>query len=394
LKKIIVGFATSVAAAILLNGTLGIAAEKVKIGFVTTLTTGAGAIGQDMQRSANLAIEHLGGKMGPLDIEIIYEDDGFKPEIGKQKTDKLVKKENVDFVAGYIWSHVLLASYKTVVSNDKFLIISNAGHSLIAGKLCNENMFSTSWQNDQTPMAMGELLNRKGIKSLYLMAPNYAAGKNMVSGIERTFKGKVIGKDLTKFPGQLDFSAELAKVRAAKPEALWVFYPGKHGTQFLKQYYQSGLKNTVQLYTTFTVDNLNLPKVGKHTEGIKLTRFWSRDLDAPANKRYVADFKKKYGRYPTYYGAQAYDSIMLINSAVVKVGGNLKDKGRIRAALRAADFESIRGPYSYGQNHMPIQDFYLLEVIKEEGGTYTTKIVETVNKKHQDPYAKECKMSW
>ncbi len=370
------------------------AADSVKIGFVTTLSTGAGAIGKDMRDAVDLAVEHLGGKMAGKDIEIIYEDDGFKPEIGKQKTDKLVKKDNVDFVAGYIWSHVLMASYKSVVDNDKFLISSNAGPSPVAGKLCHENFFSTSWQNDQTPMAMGEVLNQRGIKNLYIMAPNYAAGKNMVTGVERTFKGKVVGKDMTKFPAQLDFSAELAKVRAAKPDALFVFYPGKHGAQFMKQYSQAELAKTVPLYTVFTVDSISLPRIGDLADGSLMTMFWSPDLDNPANKKFVGDFKAKYGHYPSHYAAQSYDSIMLINSAVNKVGGDLSNRDAVRTAMRAAEFDSIRGKFKYGQNHMPIQDFYLRQVGKDPEGVYTTKIVDVVYRDHQDSYVQDCKMSW
>ena len=206
-------------------------ADSVKIGFVTTLTTPAGVIGKDMVDAVNLAVEDIGGKIGDLDVELIIEDDGFKPEIGKQKTDKLVKQDDVDFVAGFIWSHVLLASRKSALDGGKFLISSNAGPSQLAGELCHENFFSTSWQNDQTPMAMGEVLNQQGVNSLYIMAPNYAAGKNMVAGVERTFKGEVLGKDMTKWgkDAQLDFSAELAKAKSSGAEGIFVFYPGKAG---------------------------------------------------------------------------------------------------------------------------------------------------------------------
>ncbi|MEH6527854.1 MAG: ABC transporter substrate-binding protein [Sneathiella sp.] len=382
--------------AIALLGTpaLSVAADSVKIGFVTTLSTGAGAIGKDMREAVDLAVDHLGGKMAGKDIEIIYEDDGFKPEIGKQKTDKLVKKDKVDFVAGYIWSHVLMASYKSVVDSDTFLISSNAGPSPVAGKLCHENFFSTSWQNDQTPMAMGEVLNQRGIKNLYIMAPNYAAGKNMVTGVERTFKGNIVGKDMTKFPAQLDFSAELAKVRAAKPDALFVFYPGKHGAQFMKQYSQAALAASVPLYTVFTVDSISLPRIGELADGSLMTQFWSPDLDNPANKKFVADFKAKYGHYPSHYAAQSYDSIMLINSAVEKVKGDLSNRDDTRNALRLAEFDSIRGNFKFGQNHMPIQNFYLRQVGKDPEGVYTTKIVDTVYVDHQDTYVKDCKLSW
>ncbi len=373
-------------------------ADSVKIGFITTLTTPAGVIGEDMKNSVELALEHIGNKMGNLDVELIMEDDGFKPDIGKQKTDKLVKQDDVDFVAGYIWSHVLLASMNSVVKADKFLISANAGPSLIAGKRCHANFFSTSWQNDQTPMALGEYLNQEGVKSIYIMAPNYAAGKDMAAGVESVFKGEVKGKDLTKWgaDAQLDFSAELAKAKASGADALYVFYPGKAGGAFIKQYQQAGLQDIMPLYTVFTVDSIALPKLQKAglkgVLGTKMTQEWSPDMDNAVNKRFVADYLEKHGKYPAFYGAQAYDSIMLIKSAVEAVGGNLKDKDAIRKALKAADFDSVRGRYSYGNNHMPIQNFYLREVVEDSEGRWTTKIIQTVYENHQDPHAAKCKM--
>jgi branched-chain amino acid transport system substrate-binding protein len=379
--------------------TTGVAqAESVKIGFITTLTTPAGVIGADMKNSVELALEHIGYKMGNLDVELIMEDDGFKPDIGKQKTDKLVKQDDVDFVVGYIWSHVLLASAKSVFDADKFLISTNAGPSQIAGKRCNKNFFSTSWQNDQTPMAMGEYLNQIGVKSIYIMAPNYAAGKDMAKGVESTFKGEIKGKDLTKWgaDAQLDFSAELAKAKASGAEGIFVFYPGKAGGAFIKQYQQAGLQDKMPLYTVFTVDSTALPKLqaGGLTGvlGSKNTQEWSPDMDNAANQRFVADYLKQFGKYPSFYGAQSYDAIMLIKSAVEATGGNLKDKDALRKALMAADFDSIRGRYTYGNNHMPIQNFYLREVVEDSEGRWTTKIVKTVYKNHQDPHASKCKM--
>ncbi len=374
-------------------------AAEVKIGFVTTLTTGGAVIGNDMQKAVDLAIEHMGGKMGDLDINLIYADDGFKPETGKQATDKLVKQDNVDFVAGFIWSHVLLASRKSVLDAGKFLITSNAGPSPVAGKLCNENFFSTSWQNDQTPMAMGEVLNQQGVKSLYIMAPNYAAGKNMVAGVERTFKGEVLGRDLTKWgaDAQLDFSAELAKAKASGAEGIFVFYPGKAGSAFIKQYQQAGLRDIMPLYTVFTVDALSLPKLQaagfKDVLGSKTTQQWDPSLDNAQNQRFVADFKAKYGSYPSFYAAQSYDTIFLIKSAVEAVNGDLSDMDGMRAAMKSANYESVRGPYTYGNNHMPVQNFYLREVVEDADGNWTTKVVSTVFEAHQDPYAAECPMN-
>ncbi len=383
------------ALALAMSATAAYAAE-VKIGFVTTLTTPAGVIGKDMQDAVNLAVEHIGGKMGDLDVNVIFEDDGFKPETGKQVTDKLVKEDNVDFVAGYIWSHVLLASRKSVIDAGKFLISSNAGPSPIAGKLCHENFFSTSWQNDQTPMAMGEALNKKGVNSLYIMSPNYAAGKDMVAGVERTFKGEIKGKDFTQWPGQLDFSAELAKAKASGAEAIFVFYPGKAGPTFMQQYQQAGLSGNLDLYTVFTVDAIALPRLqAANMEGVlgsRMTQFWDPTLDNPQNKKFVSGFREKYGRYPSFYAAQSYDTIFLIKSAVEAVNGDLKNMDGMRAAMKSASFPSVRGKFTYGNNHMPIQNFYLREVVKDADGNWTTKIAATVYENHQDPYASECPM--
>ena len=373
-------------------------AESVKIGFVTTLTTGAAVIGNDMRDAVNLAVEDLNGKMGGLDIEVIFADDGFKPETGKQVTDKLVKSDDVDFVAGYIWSHVLLASQKSVLNADKFLISANAGPSQLAGKLCHRDFFSTSWQNDQTPMAMGAVLSQRGVSKLYVMAPNYAAGKNMVAGVERTFKGEIVGKDLTKWgkDAQLDFSAELAKAKASGAEALFVFYPGKAGGAFMKQYEQAGLADKLPLYTVFTVDAISLPKLQqanmKAVLGSLTTGFWGPGLKNPQNARFVEGFLKKYGRYPSFYAAQSYDSIFLINSALEAVGGDLQDRDGMRAAMEKADFPSVRGSFSYGANHFPIQNFYLLEVVADGNGNWTTEIRSTVFENHQDTYVADCRL--
>lgn len=370
-------------------------ASKVKIGFITTFSGPPGVIGEDMRNSVEVALDELGRKMAGIPVEVIYEDDQVKPEVGKQKAEKLISKDKVDFLSGIIWSHVLLAVRKTVVDANKFLIISNAGSSQMAGRLCYKNIFSTSWNNDQIPMALGEVLNRRGVKSLYVVAPNYAAGRDMVNGLERTFKGKVVGKDMTKWPAQTDFSAELAKARAADPQGIFIFYPGRHTVAFIRQYAQAGLQK-IPLYSVFSVDSLSLPKLQEAKVDAVLgsynTMFWAPDLDTPANKRFVAAYKKKYGKYPSHYGAQSYDSIMLINSAVKAVNGDLAKMNAMREAMRRANFESVRGPFTYNNNHFPIQNIYLRKVVADKDGVWTTSIDSIIYKNHQDPFHSQCKM--
>src|SRR5499425_2513547 len=271
-----------------------VAADTIKIGFVSTFSGPTAAIGNDMRNSFELALDHLGRKMGGKPVEVIYEDDQQKPDVGKQKTEKLIQSDKVDFIAGYIWSNVLLASLKTAVDAKTFLISANAGPSQLAGELCSPYVFSTSWQNDQTPEAMGLYMNQKGVKTVYLIGPNYAAGKDMLAGVASTFKGQVVGQELTKWPDQLDFSAELSKARAARPDAIFVFYPGAAGVQFLTQYAQAGLKGQIPLYTAFTIDELSLPRQKDLALGVPGTQQWVNDLPNEANKKFVADYKKKY----------------------------------------------------------------------------------------------------
>ncbi|HZB54914.1 MAG TPA: ABC transporter substrate-binding protein [Reyranella sp.] len=390
MKSKLFGTATIAALAF---GLPAMAQAPIKIGFVSTFSGPQAAIGEDMRRSVELAKEHLGGKMGGKPFEIIYEDDQFKPDVGKQKSEKLVQQDKVNFVAGYIWSNVLLASLKTVTDEgDTILISSNAGPSQIAGELCNKNFFSTSWNNDQTPMAMGQYLQEKGVKSLYLMAGNYAAGKDMLAGVKRTFKGEIKGEDLTKWPDQLDFSAELAKVGAAKPDGIFIFYPGAHGVQFLQQYVQAGLKGKVPLYQVFSIDAITLPQQKELALGTLGAQEWVNDLPNEQNKKYVADFKKKHGVYPSYYGAQSYDSIMLIASAAEALKGDLSNKDKVRAEMKKANFKSLRGDFKYNTNQFPIQNFYIQEAVKDPEGMMTVKTIATAVKDGKDPYYEKCPM--
>jgi branched-chain amino acid transport system substrate-binding protein len=366
--------------------------KTVKIGFITTLSGPQAIIGNDMKNSVELALDHLGRKMGGVPVEVIYEDDSFKPDVGKQKSEKLVQQDKVDFVSGYIWSNVLLASLKSVTDDgDTILVGANAGPSQIAGELCNKNFFTTSWQNDQTTMAMGEQLNKSGVKKVYLMAPNYAAGKDMLQGVEATYKGKIVGRELTTWPTQVDFSAELSKARNAKPDAIFAFYPGGPGIQFITQYAQSGLKGQVPLYTAFTIDSLSLPRLKTLALGIPGAQQWVRDLPNDANKKFVADFRAKHKTDPSFYGAQTYDAVPLLDSVVTAVKGDLSKKNEMRDAARKANFKSVRGNFKFGPNHIPIQNFYLQEAVNE-GGEFRMKTMATIVENDQDKHWQKCKM--
>ena len=367
--------------------------KSIKIGFVSTFSGPTAVIGNDMRDSFELALDHLGRKIAGLPVEVIYEDDQQKPDVGKQKTEKLIESDKVDFISGYIWSNVLLASIKPVVDSKTFLVIANAGASQVAGELCSPYVFSTSWQNDQTPEAMGLYMNQKGVKSVFLIGPNYAAGRDMLAGVAHTFKGNVVGQELTTWPAQLDFSAELSKAKAANPDAIFVFYPGKAGVQFLSQYAQAGLKGKIPLYTAFTIDETSLPLQKELALGVPGAQEWVNDLPNEANKKFVADYIAKYpGHKPSFYGAQSYDAANLIASAVAATKGNLSDKEALRKAMEKADFKSVRGNFKFGNNHIPIQNFYLQDVVQDAKGDFVLKTAATIIKDYQDASHDKCPM--
>src|SRR5579872_1840190 len=370
-----------------------VAADSIRIGFVDTFSGPTAAIGIDARNAFELALDHLGRKMDGKPVQVIYEDDQQKPDVGKQKTEKLILSDKVDFLVGYNWSNVLLASLKPAVDSKTFLIDINAGPSQLAGELCSPYVFSTSWQNDQEPGAMGLYMNQKGIKSVFLIGPNYVAGKERLAGFKSTFKGQVLGEEYTVWPTQLDFSAELTKARASKAEAIFVFFPGAAGVQFLNQYVQAGMRQQIPLYTDGVVDELSLPMQKDNALGVLGVMEWVNDLPNDTNKRFVADYRKKHPDLrPSFYGAQAYDAAQLINSAVVAVKGDLSQKDAMKAEMEKANFKSVRGSFRYGNNHVPVQSFYLIDAVKGADGEISLKTVATIVENDQDHYHDKCPM--
>lgn len=365
------------------------AADKIKIGFITTLSGPAGIIGKHMKDSVELAMQHLGGKVGGLPAEIVFGDDRQKPDVGKEVAEELLKKDKVDIVAGVIWSNVLLAVAPSVTGAGKIMMSTNAGPHQLAGKDCNPLFISTSWQNDQTPETMGKYMQDEKFNDVYLIAPNYAAGKDMMTGFKRYFKGRIVDEVYTKL-GQQDYQAEISQLRAKNPKVVFVFLPGGMGIQFVKQYTQAGLRGQIPLYSSFTVDEVSLPVLKDAALGQFESGYWSPDLKNAASQKYVADFRKKFNYTPSYYGAQSYDGIMLIDAAVRATKGNLDSKAMMGEMLKA-DYASTRGKYSYGKNHFPIENFYLKKAVKGPNGV-EMRIEKTVFSNHSDSYVNECNM--
>ncbi|HET6183830.1 MAG TPA: ABC transporter substrate-binding protein [Acetobacteraceae bacterium] len=390
LKRLLACAAAGVLAAWIATGPAA-AEQEVSVGLVTTLSGPAGVIGKHMKDAADLAMDMLGHKLGGMPARIIYVDDQFRPDVGRQVTEELLKRDHVNFVTGYIWSNVLLASAPVVLKSGTLLLGANAGPHELAGSDCAPNYFSLSWQNDQTPETMGKFMQDKGMNDVYLVAPNYAAGKDMINGFKRYFKGRIAAEEYTQ-PGQADYQVELSQIRAANPKAVFVFLPGGMGIQFVKQYAEAGLRDKIPLYSVFTVDEVTLPAIDGAAAGNYEASFWSIDLDNPRNKEFVAAFRKKYNYIPSYYAAQQFDAIFAIDDALRAVHGNLSDTKGMIARLEQAAFPTVRGHFRYNTNHFPIEDFYLLKIAKDADGQYVRHIVEKVFSDHPDAYVGECHM--
>ncbi len=369
-----------------------LASDSVKIGMVTTLSTKAGYLGEDIRDGFKLAIAMENGKLGGIPVELLVDDDGRKPEKGRQIAERFIKKDKAKILTGIVFSNVAMAVVPKVVRQGIFYISPNAGPSRLAGKGCAPNYFNVAWQNDNLSEVVGRYVKNHGFQNVYLLAPNYPAGKDALAGFKRFYNGKVAGEVYTTL-GQSDYAAELAALRAAKPDAVFFFLPGGMGINFLKQYSQAGLKDSIPVFgPAFSFDERILKAVGDAAIGVINGSQWSVDLDTPANKKFVAAFSKMYGRVPTLYASQGYDDALLIGSALKAVGGDMSKTDEFRAALARADFQSVRGRFRFGANHHPIQDIYVRKVIKDANGRVTNRILEKVFTDHQDAYVSQCSM--
>jgi len=384
-------FVLLAAAAVILGGTGAQGQEKLKIGIIATLSGPPAVLGQQLRNGFNLAVKNLNGKLGGRDVEVIVADDELKPDLAVNKVKTLVERDKVDFVVGPIFSNILAAIMKPVTDGGAILISPNAGTSNFAGKECNPNFFVTSYQNDQVFAVSGKHAQDTGIKKVFLMAPNYQAGKDALAGFKAFFKGEIADEVYVPL-NQLDFSAELAKIAAAKPNAVYVFLPGGMGVNFVKQFRQAGLADNITFLSAFTVDESTLPAQQDAALGFFGGANWAPDLDKPQNKSFVAAYEKEFGAVPATYAFQAYDAALLIDSAVRQVQGNVANREALRAAMMKAEFNSLRGGFKFNANHYPIQDFYLVKVAKRPDGKFETQIVKKVFENYADPHAKDCAM--
>jgi len=365
--------------------------RTLRLGFMSTMSGPIAALGVEQRRGLDLAIADLGGKIGGLPVEIFTADDQSEAGAPVQGASKLLDKDKVDIITGVIATPALIGASKTIIQSGKLLISANSGPSLFAGKECNPNFFFTAWQNDQADEAVGRYLNDKGFKRVYFMGFDTQAGYDHINGAKRTFKGENLGEAFTGMT-QVDFSSEFARVRAAKPDALFVFYVGAPGVAFVKQYSQAGLKKDIPVFSFALSDAMSLKAQGAAALGVKVAGPYFPFIDNPQNKKFVEQFRAKFGRDPSFYAANQYDTVMLIDSAIRAVGGKIDDQVALRAALRKADFKSLRGSFKFNINNFPIQDYYIAEVAKRADGEMEFAKIDLAIKDGKDSFYQDCKM--
>jgi len=364
----------------------------VKVGFLSTLSGPGAGLGVDIRDGFQLAVKLAGNKLGGRPAEIVVADDQASPDVGRQTADRLVKRDKVDFMTGIVFSNVMLAVGTPTFAAQTFYISANAGPSQYAGGQCNPYFFSASWQNDNLHEAAGQVVQEKGLKRVALIAPNYPAGKDAINGFKRFYKGEIASETLPAL-NQLNFGTEISQLRASKADAVYIFLPGGMGINFIKQFVAAGLSKDMMLFGPgFSGDEDVIKAVGDSMLGMFNTSQWGHDMDNAANKKFVAEFEKEYGRLPTLYAAQGYDAANLIDAAVRDSKGKLEDKAAVRKALEAAKFDSVRGAFKFNTNHFPIQDYYLRVITKDSKGRVTNRMMGTVLKRHGDAYAAQCKM--
>jgi len=370
------------------------AASELKIGFLSTLSGPASALGIEVRDGFNLALKLHGGKLGGLPTEIVMGDDQLNPEVGKQLTERMLKRDRVNLMTGIIFSNVMLAVWPTIEQSKVFYIAPNSTPTRISGEGCSPYFFSASWPNEGHHEAAGHFASSKGYKNAYLIAPNYPAGKDALTGFKRSYKGNIVSEMYTKV-NQLDYAAELAQIRAAKPDTLYAFLPGGMGINFIKQFVASGLSKDIQLVVPgFVSDQDVIRAVGEPMLGLFDTSQWAYDLDNDANRKFVAEFEKAYNRLPTLYAEQGYTAALVIDAAVKGAKGKVEDVKAFRAALMSAPgrVKTPRGDWKAAPNGTPIQDYYVRVVSKDKSGRIVNKKIGTVLTKHVDFWAKDCKM--
>ncbi len=385
-RAVIAGAGTTLAMPAILHAQ----GSAIKIGLVTTLSGPGGYLGNDIRDGFTLALEN--NSLGGVPVQVVAEDDGFKPAQAKQIVNRFLKSEGIRLFTGIVFSNILEAVAPDVLEEGGIYVSPNAGPSSLAGKACHRNYYVVSWQNDSLHESAGQNANLLGYKRMYVLAPNYQAGKDAITGFKRLFKGEVIGESYTKLD-QTDYAPEMAQIRAANPDAVFQFHPGGLGIAFIRQYQQAGLIGKIPMVLAApSLDSTTLAAVGDAADGMNLTAHWNSDFDNAANKKFVAAFVERYKRVPTYYASQGYDTALAVGAALKGSGGNVKDTEAFRTAMLKADFASVRGKFRFGANQHPVQDWFALRAERDAAGKLALVTKGRVLTDHADAYAVQCKM--
>lgn len=381
----------------LLIGSLGLsfnalAAEDLKVGFLSTLSGPGAALGNEIKDGFELALEQANNQLGGVNTQLFIADDQQNANEGRQAAERLLRREKVDLMTGMVFSNVLLPVMPRILKNDTIYLSTNTGPEDYAGENCNKNYYTVSWQNEDIPSAMGKYVTEKKHDKVFLIAPNYPGGTESIGGFKRYFEGEIADEIYVKL-GQIDFAAEVAQIRASGADAVFFFLPGGMGVSFIKQLVSSGLDEQITIYTPgFSADQDTIKAVGEPMVGMMNASQWSPDLDNAANQAFVKAFQEKYDRIPSMYAAQGYDTARLLDASIKNIDGDFKNKDKLRAELKKANFESVRGDFSFNKNNYPIQNYYMREVYKDADGVIKNKLVDMVFENYEDPFAKNCKL--
>ena len=390
MKKILKAGVLSTALLMLFSANQVLAQAKLKIGFISAQSGPLNVLGLEQKRGFEIAMDHLGGKFGQTPIEVVVADSKGNPSATVQEISRLIDKEKVDLIVGLSASNELVAGVKPIVDAKIFFIGMNGGVAVNAGEQCNPYYFNAAFQNAQLTTGMGAFMTKQGVKKLYLIGADFEAGYEHTDAAKTGFKGEIVAQQFTPLT-QLDFAADIAKIRASGADGVFAFYPGGLGIAFMRQWAQAGLSGKIPVFSNIALtEPTAFQAQGKSVLGTYVSAVYFAGIDNPVNKRFVQDFKTKFGRDPASYAGLAYDAMMLVDSAVKEVKGNVKDQAAFRAALKKANFQSVRGSFAFSSNNHPIQNTYLTVVDERSDGSLFLKATAVIAEKAADSFVSKC----
>jgi branched-chain amino acid transport system substrate-binding protein len=358
----------------------GAGGGKVKVGLVIPQAGVYAPLGLDMKRGWDLFVDSHGGKLGDYQVETVVADEGESPQTGVPAVQKLLQKDQVDILVGVVSSAVALGSQDAIKESKKLLLVGNAGAGAITGTARTPYIWRTSFTNAQISSVMGQHLAKAGLGGpVYLLAPDYAAGAEVLAGFRKTFEaggGKIAGAARTPFGKTQDYQPFLAPIRRSGAKAVFCFFSGGEAVTFVKQYAQFGLSAEVPLYGSgFLTEGSVLEGQRDAALGVHTTLHYSTELDLPANREFISAFRARYRATPPCFSVQTWDAANVLDRALASA--TALDGDSVAKALGSVGTidDSPRGPWSFdGQS--PKQKIYLRKVEKRDGGYVNTVVAD------------------